>query len=201
MSPAERRTAERASMLYHYRAYQKVRELTAPDGSLAIIFSKAELLPKCFMLAFAGTAGKTTAHYSYRTVEQAEQAATTFITGRQARAERKGQRKSERAAFKTTLQVGAVLVNSWGYDQTNVDYYQVVAVSATGRSVTIRQIGARAVEDGPVALSGSCWPLANEFTGPPMRKIVGEGNSVKIHDWGSWAHPWEPKPDRWSAYA
>ena len=201
MTRQEQRAAERASMLHHYREYQKVRELTAPDGSLAVIFSKPELLPKCFALAFSGAAGKTTFHYSYRTIEQAEQAAAAFIQGREAHEARMGEQKKARTAFKTTLQVGSVLVNSWGYDQTNVDYYQVVKVSATGRTVTIRQIGARAVEDGPVALSGSCWPLADHFIGPELVKVVSAGDRLKIHSWGSWAHPWEPKPDRWSAYA
>src|SRR6185503_14117364 len=189
MTRAEERQAERASMLYHYRDYQKVSEQTAEDGSLVVIFTKPELAPKCFLLAFSGTAGKTTAHYSYRTVEQAERYAADFLAGRSAHQERMSRHREGRKAFRTTLQVGTVLVNSWGYDQTNVDYYQVVEVSSTKRTVTIRQISAKTVEDGPVAMSGSCWPLADHFIGPPMRKVVGAGNNVKIHTWGSWAHP------------
>lgn len=37
--------------------------------------------------------------------------------------------------------VGDILVSSWGYDQTNVDYYQVIAV--TKASVRIREICTR----------------------------------------------------------
>lgn len=39
--------------------------------------------------------------------------------------------------------VGDILVSSWGYDQTNIDYYQVIAVTAS--SVRIREIGAAVV--------------------------------------------------------
>ena len=40
--------------------------------------------------------------------------------------------------------VNDVLVCSWGYDQTNIDYYQVVAV--TNASVKIKKINAQRVE-------------------------------------------------------
>jgi len=201
MTRLEQRQAERASFLYHYRDYQRVRELSAPDGSAVYIFTRPELAPKCFLLAFSGTAGKATAHYSYRTVEQAEKYAADFLAGRSEHQERITRHRAERSAFRTTLKPGTVLVNSWGYDQTNIDYFQVTEVSSTGRTVTIRPIASRSVEDGPVAMSGSCWPLADHFTGPAMVKHVRPGDSVKIHEWGSYAHPWEPKPDRWSAYA
>jgi len=199
MTPTERRKAERDSMLYHYRDYQKVRELTAPDGSLVVIYTRPELAPKCFLLAFSGTAGKTTAHYSYRTVEQAEKYAADFLAGRNAHQARVEEHRAERTRFRTSLKPGTVLVNSWGYDQTNIDYFQVTAVSSTGRTVTIRPIAGRSHEDG--FMQGTCWPLADHFTGPEMIKHVRPGDSVKIHDWGSYAHPWQPKPDRWTAYA
>ena len=119
--------------------------------------------------------------------------------GRNAHQERVTQHRAERQAFRTALMPGSVLVNSWGYDQTNIDYYQVVAVSETGRSVTIRPIAARSHEDG--FMQGTCWPLADHFTGPEMVKRVGPGDSIKVHDWGSWAHLWTPGLNRWTAYA
>jgi hypothetical protein len=174
MTNLEKRQAERASMLYHYRAYEKAGEVTASDGSLVVIYTRPELAPKCFLLAFSGTAGKTTAHYSYRTVEQAERYAADFLAGRYSHRARVEERRAERQAFRTSLKPGAVLVNTWGYDQTNVDYYQVTAVSDAGRTVT---------------------------TGGPMTKRVGPGDSVKVRDFGSWARPWTPGLNRWTAYA
>jgi hypothetical protein len=199
MTNLEKRQAERASMLYHYRAYEKAGEVTASDGSLVVIYTRPELAPKCFLLAFSGTAGKTTAHYSYRTVEQAERYAADFLAGRHSHRARVEERRAERQAFRTSLKPGAVLVNTWGYDQTNVDYYQVTAVSDAGRTVTIRPIAARSHEDG--FMQGTCWPLADHFTGGPMTKRVGPGDSVKVRDFGSWARPWTPGLNRWTAYA
>ena len=42
--------------------------------------------------------------------------------------------------------VGDVLVSSWGYDQTNVDFYRVVGLTASGKSVRIVPAGQRVVE-------------------------------------------------------
>ena len=86
-----------------------------------------------------------------------------------------------------TLKVGDILVNTWGYDQTNTDFFKVLALhGATG--VTICPIGERVkrAEHG----ANYVVPAPGECIGASMEKRVGEGNSVKIHDWGSWARPW-----------
>jgi hypothetical protein len=44
-----------------------------------------------------------------------------FIAGRKQAAEAKAKRQAERKA-PHTLKVGDILVSSWGYDQTNIDY-------------------------------------------------------------------------------
>ena len=45
-----------------------------------------------------------------------------------------------------TIQVGDVFVESWGYDQTNIDFYQVVRVMP--KSVEIQAIHATPVGEG-----------------------------------------------------
>lgn len=48
------------------------------------------------------------------------------------------------------VQVGTIFSRSWGYDQTNVNYYVVTAVTPSGKSVRLREIGLTTVEDdGP----------------------------------------------------
>ena len=42
--------------------------------------------------------------------------------------------------------VGDVLVSSWGYDQTNVDFWRVVSLTASGKSVRIMPVAQRVVE-------------------------------------------------------
>jgi hypothetical protein len=49
-----------------------------------------------------------------------------------------------RAEVERDPQPGDIYVNSWGYDQTNIDYYQVV--KRTPGTVTIRKIGVELID-------------------------------------------------------
>ena len=40
-------------------------------------------------------------------------------------------------------EVGDVLVSSWGYDQTNVDFWRVVSLTASGKSARIKPVAQR----------------------------------------------------------
>lgn len=197
-SKAAFRAAERASFWTMYERMHATitHEATHEDGSMVRVYQNAT--GKLAVVAFGGTAGKPAFHYSMRSQAIAEDYAARFIAGRAQHVERRAARKAERGAWKTALQVGTVLRESWGYDQTNIDYYQVIEISPSGRTCVIREIAARSV--GP-SMTGSCWPLADEFIGKPMRKMIGERDAIKVREWGSWAYPWEPKADHWTAYA
>lgn len=65
--------------------------------------------------------------------------------------------------------VGDLLVYCWGYDQTNIDWYEVVAVR--GKRLSIRPIAARIEPYSPSAMSGRSIPVRGEFTGPAVVKV------------------------------
>lgn len=60
------------------------------------------------------------------------------------RKESEKRRSQEREAAKS-VSVGDVFVTSWGYEQTNIDYFEVV--EKHGQYVTLRPIASRTVED------------------------------------------------------
>lgn len=190
----EKRGASRAS--YTSRITAPVFSESLPDGSLAIAYEEAG---RFFGIAFAGTAGKPSHHYRYRDMARAIEAAQQFLAGRRSHAEFVANNRKARQAYQTKLEPGTVLMSMWGYDQTNIDYYQVVEVSASRKTVKIRPIAQRSVE-GPQWMTGSCWPLADHFTGPAMVKRIGQGDSVHLTSYSS-ASPWEPRANHWSSYA
>lgn len=53
------------------------------------------------------------------------------------------------------VEVGTIFYSSWGYDQTNVDFYEVVALTPKG--VKVKGISKRLADDGSgvVAIPGS----------------------------------------------
>jgi len=63
---------------------------------------------------------------------------------------------------------GDYLYDSWGYDQTNVDFCRVISISPTGKTVTCRMVRKRHIEEDEVV------PTTN-MVGPTFRlKIKGE---------------------------
>lgn len=77
----------------------------------------------------------------FRKLESREAHITSRKAGWDSAQAFKQERAAARKAFDATevFPVGTILVSSWGYDQTNVDFYEVLAV--TRQMVTIEKIG------------------------------------------------------------
>ena len=87
-------------------------------------------------------------------------------------------RRQARSAFVNPYHVGDVLHSSWGYEQTNVEFYEVTAVRQT--SVQLREIAATLKTDGALAMSGSKTACPGQYMGEPkwvtIQIRVYEGN-------------------------
>lgn len=57
------------------------------------------------------------------------------------------------------VKIGDIFVNSWGYDQTNIDYYQVIR--KTAKMVVLLPIKSRIEEDS--FMQGRSYPLKDNF--------------------------------------
>lgn len=92
------------------------------------------------------------------------------------KAERTQSRKAEREKMSAQLIVGSLLYTSWGYDQTNVEFYEITA--RKGATVTLRQIAAETVKETGWA-SANVKPRRGVYVGEPFnRRITAYG--VKI---------------------
>jgi len=88
------------------------------------------------------------ADYVYPDEAARDAALIRLIQSSRVRMKQKAARKVERAALPARpVQVGDVFVRSWRYDQTNVDFYVVTSVTASGKSCTVRGCG-KAQGDG-----------------------------------------------------
>lgn len=100
------------------------------------------------------------------------------------------------------LQAGDILSASWGYDQTNVDFFKVVEVPSACY-VVLQEIGYCLAEDSNGAMSGRVMPDDSKSKGEPTRHKVSmcSGSaSVKIHSSAN-ARPWNGKSMYVSWYA
>ena len=164
-------------------------------------------------ICFVGRAINPTWHYRFKNAEQRQAEVTNTFKNVQARADRKAEykAKAKKASDNHGVKVGDVFRSSWGYDQTNVDYYQIISVS--GKSATLCKIAQLSEADG--YLQGNCVPAPNQFIGKPFKKLIQKQSEtssayVKIYSFAN-AYKIEPvavvanKPiyesSHWTAYA
>jgi hypothetical protein len=97
------------------------------------------------------------------------------------------------------LPVGTIFVFSWGYDQTNVNFYQVVAT--TPKTVTIREIAQESLpgQPGCAPMSDLRVPIPHMFrpNKPEMRKRVQflDGEPYLTMASYGWCSVWDGKPE------
>ena len=108
----------------------------------------------------------------------------------------------EELAPQPTAKVRDILYTSGGYDQTNVAFYEVVAVS--GATATIRKLAKRTVADHQYDIE--VVPVPGSFVGAPMKKRIqktrgfgtaGFSYKLKVGDQSAWL--WDGKPERETA--
>jgi hypothetical protein len=67
------------------------------------------------------------------------------------------------------MKTGDILVCKWGYEQTNVDFYQIIKTTAA--MVTIRKIEANETYENST-MTGHALPVKDSFTETPIRRKV-----------------------------
>jgi hypothetical protein len=97
---------------------------------------------------------KSDFHCSYRTIEAAHDAIEQWFKGLESHVAHVADRR--KILFEPhTFKVNDIVTNSWGYDQTNVDWYRVVRTSAN--FVWLQAIAAQTEETG--FMSGHSSPV------------------------------------------
>lgn len=95
---------------------------------------------------------------------------------------------------------GLIVHTSWGYDQTNVEFYEVVEL--VGKSmVKMERIGAQAAIDGSTgnSMSSMVVPDPEHRTGEFFKSKVSSNSASAKYKQRAW--PWSGKPQYCSWYA
>lgn len=122
-----------------------------------------------YALAYQGRQRKAAWHLRFKTYEARRAKVITWMRSRQ---EMAGRRKpSERE-----LAVGDVVYASWGYDQTNIDYYKVTKLVGN-TSVELVEVAAKVSHQS--SMTGVCIPDTESEVGERFVRRAN-GASVKI---------------------
>jgi hypothetical protein len=112
----------------------------------------------------------------------------------------KDKRAAERKAFKPDVKVGDIYYSSWGYEQTNIDFYQVVKVSGKS-TVELRQISQETVKDSEYSHGMACEVVAVKdsfLSEETITKRVGQ-YGINLNSYAS-ASKWDGTPKYKSWY-
>lgn len=154
--------------------------------SSAVVYLSSSPVGKPCAVGFYGKADKPAINYSFRDEARRSKYVAEWLRSMDERAAYKakhvGEKKAALSKPQEFLKLGDVLVCSWGYDQTNIDYYQVLELVGK-RGVKICEIGCESIET--LSMQGNSVPVVGSFVGKPMLKRVNEYGRVRIASYAS----------------
>lgn len=167
-----------------------------PDPeSGAVVYLYTDRAGRPCAQAFAGRAAKPVWRHSFVDETARDRHVDAFFARQRASKRAAAERRSARRR-PHDLRVGDVLVSTWGYEQTNVSWYEITRVLP--RSVEARPVASLRTETGP--LHGTCVPVRGRYTGPARRYRASAGHPVRVSK-SAVAVPWDGRPRHWTAYA
>lgn len=110
---------------------------------------------------------KVVENYRFRTESQRDERVKYWKEKLTAALIEKEQEKIKLAALKSTFdindhfKVGDVVYNSWGWEQTNIEFYQVVSVK--GSKIVCKELRQRLTDSGGSSMSANTVPIIDDF--------------------------------------
>jgi hypothetical protein len=151
-------------------------KVTAKNAdAVAYIWSAHDGTPRAAV--FIGKQSEPVWRYKFRDEAAREKAIATQFASVAERAARMAGYRAERKAWVPDYKVGDILNTCWGYDQTNREFFEVVAVK--GKYVTLREIAQ--VREHDTSMSGRCMPQSGHYIGEPIRRLAQQ-HGVKIDE-------------------
>jgi hypothetical protein len=155
-------------------------------GADATAYAYEDAKGRPCVITFIGRARKPSGRYYFRSEQSREAHVKRVFDSARERAKYKADRAAEKKAFVNPYKIGDLFCSSWGYDQTNIDYFEVVAVS--GSMMTVRELKQSTAETG--WMTGRCVPLPGQYRGEPKRVRAQKGGfKSPIYGWASFEEP------------
>lgn len=112
---------------------------------------------------------------------------------------KRAEREARAAAYMDAVSVGDIFYSTWGYEQTNVDFYQVTR--KTAKTLTLRPISSIKLDEGNMTArempARGCFTDRNAHVPIEGKRCrmqgCGSEPSVRICDYAN-AYPWDGEP-------
>lgn len=193
-------------------ALETARQRYIPEGALKIAHKATKAVVYLYVnkdgqptfQAYRARSQKPVMWLRYQTTERRDARVRQFLESEQAKYESQQRRKAER--FQPhNLEPGVLFYTSWGYDQTNVTFYEVSKIVGKN-TVALQELGSQRANESEGyshGMADHAVPDQSRKIGKPQRyRVDMEGGtpSMKIHC-SAWARIWDGKPLYRSWYA
>ena len=144
--------------------YEKVEQTLTniPEDEVLVLVNKTKLVA----IAWSGKKNKYDWYYKFRDKKQMDKYISDYFCkvemANKHKAEQKLSKEKDKAEFFESIKVGDIFVDSWGYDQTNVDFYLVT--KKLKASIKIVKIGSKIVSTS----------IGTEMVVPVKDAVIGE---------------------------
>ena len=131
-------------------------------------------------------------HYRFGTFQRLIEFSKDWISNREAIKEseekRKAIKKEALQKMEHNFKVGGILYDSWGWEQTNIDFYQIIEVNA--KSIKIRRIASKYAPEqdnrGLSSMAAYVMPIQDEFIkdeilSKKINALVSPGGSIQYY--------------------
>ncbi|MDQ3802502.1 MAG: hypothetical protein M3416_01405 [Acidobacteriota bacterium] len=158
-----------------------------------------------YAMAFGGKRQRPDFHYRYSSPQRREQAVREYLERLAKSKAYKDEQLAKRRGFRHGYKVGDILHYSWGYEQTNCEFFQIV--STTPGTVTMRAVAqetapgsevSHGMADSRVALKDKFLEKAQPITKRVQYSESGPGYISMAHGCASL---WDGRPMYCSWYA
>ena len=188
--------------------YKLTREHFIPKGSTKISDKLSDAIAYIYTtqrngkpgaMVFYGKQAKPVSHVYYKDETRRAQHIAELFANRRAYVSRVAERRTEDKAFAHSVQVGDIFSTCWGYDQTNVEFFEVTKLIGA-KMCELREIACASDNSGGpqeriVPQSGLYLTQRydGDDSGLPIRRLIQKGYNnqphIKISDCRS-ASPW-----------
>jgi len=133
--------------------------------------------------------------YKFKSIELMNEYIAKFNLAQCIKEQQKEQEQIKRAQLKKELinpfKLGDILYYSWGYDQTNIDFWQVVKI--TPKTIDVRRLS-QEVTEYTGFMSENVIPLKDSFIGNRIvTKHLQIDRAGKVYISGLWNYDGKPK--------
>jgi hypothetical protein len=164
-----------------------------PEAGITIIRYNGVKTGKPAAAVYSGKSDKPLWDYYFGSDSARERFVAAQVEKSKSVMSERQERAQARRDFQHGLKGGDILYSSWGYDQTNIDFYEVVGT--IGKQVLIREVESKVVRHDRGA--DYVVPVPGRYTGMAVKKIPQKGYRgqayVKMSDSQN-AYLWDGKP-------